>query len=65
MQELLAKLNDVKPTQFCSIDTIRDWAQQLLEKEKEQIMKAWYNGFEENRPYIDHSEDYYNETYGI
>ena len=35
----------------------------LVEKEKCQIMDAWYNGFEETRPYVDHSEDYYNETY--
>ena len=34
-----------------------------LEMEKEQIMNAWNNGFEENRPYVDHSEDYYNETF--
>lgn len=33
------------------------------QKEKEQIMGAWYNGFEENRPYVDHSENYYNETF--
>ena len=32
-------------------------------KEKEQIMDAWCNGFEESRPYVDHSEDYYNETF--
>jgi hypothetical protein len=37
--------------------------QQAKEMEKEQIMNAWYNGFEENRPYVDHSEDYYIETY--
>ena len=34
-----------------------------LEMEKQQIMNAWNNGFEENRPYVDHSEDYYNETF--
>ena len=44
-------------------DKIRDIVQQAKEMEKEQIMNAWYNGFEENRPYVDHSEDYYIETY--
>ena len=34
-----------------------------LEMEKQQIVDAWNNGFEENRPYVDHSEDYYNETF--
>ena len=37
--------------------------EQAKQIEKEQIMNAWYNGFEENRPYVDHSEDYYNKTY--
>ena len=37
--------------------------EQAKQIEKEQIMNAWYNGFEENRPYVDHSEDYYNETF--
>ena len=31
--------------------------------EKEQIMKAWYNGFDELRPFVDYSEEYYNKTY--
>ena len=38
-------------------------AELLLQKEKEQIMDAWYNGFDELRPYVDHSEEYYNKTY--
>ena len=37
--------------------------EQALEMEKKQIMDAWYNGFEEIRPYVDNSEDYYKETY--
>ena len=36
---------------------------QAKEMEKQQIVDAWNNGFEENRPYVDHSEDYYNETF--
>jgi hypothetical protein len=57
------KLNNVKPTQFCSIETIKEWVEQAKEMHKQEIMDAWYNGFEENRPYVDHSEDYYKETY--
>lgn len=34
-----------------------------LEMEKTQIMNAWNNGFEENRPYVDHSEEYYEKTF--
>jgi hypothetical protein len=37
--------------------------EQAQEIYKEQIINALNNGFEENRPYVDHSEDYYNETY--
>jgi hypothetical protein len=37
--------------------------EQAKEMEKQQIVDAWNNGFEENRPYVDHSEDYYNETF--
>jgi hypothetical protein len=37
--------------------------EQALKMEKKQIMDAWYNGFEEIRPYVDNSEDYYKETY--
>lgn len=43
-----------------TFDQIIDKAKEM---EKQQIMNAWNNGFEENRPYVDHSEDYYNETY--
>ena len=41
MQELIDKLNNVKPTDFCSIETIKGWAESLLEKEKEQMID-WY-----------------------
>ena len=33
----------------------------LLEKEKEQIMKAYCDGFDELLPF--HENDYYNQTY--
>ena len=40
MQELIDKLNNVKPERFCSIETIKGWAESLLEKEKEIITDA-------------------------
>lgn len=45
---------------FAVIAHIDNWA---FEKEKEQIMEAWYNGFDELRPFVDHSEEYYNKTF--
>ena len=67
MQELIDKLNNVKPTQYCSIETIRGWAESLLEKEKEQIVNAYKEGCSDS--ILDEStdeiraEEYYNETY--
>jgi len=69
IQELIDKLNNVKPTEFCSIETIRGWAESLLEKEKEQITDAHIEGqrvFDEY-PHTqwtnDQAELYYNETF--
>jgi hypothetical protein len=36
-------------------------AKDMLEKEKEQIMKAYCDGFDELLPF--HENDYYNQTY--
>ncbi len=57
IQELIDKLNNVKPTEFCSIETIKGWAESLLEKEKEVMCEfvhdcadnlfSGYSGFEE------------------
>jgi len=63
MQELIEKLNNVKPTEFCSIETIKGWAESILEKEKEQIMDAYNEGhyhleFDSFNP-----SQYYNETF--
>lgn len=44
MQELIEQLNSVKPTQFCSIETIKGWAEEMLEKEKEFMKGVWLDG---------------------
>jgi len=44
-----------------NVYVIRDKAKELLEKEKEQIMKAYCDGFDELLPF--HENDYYNQTY--
>lgn len=38
------KLNNVKPTQFCSIDTIKEWAEQAKEMEKQQSLRDYSHG---------------------
>jgi hypothetical protein len=72
MQELIERLNNVKPTEFCSIETIKGWAEEIFEKEteKEKMNRVWNdsrrnmvrasNGFD----FYTSFEDYYNETYG-
>ena len=68
MQEMFDKLNNVKPTQYCSIETIRGWAESLLEKEKDQIVNAYKEGcfdggfFDEKWDEV-RAKEYYNETY--
>jgi len=69
VQELIDKLNNVKPTQYCSIETIRGWSESLLEKEKEQIVNAYKEGcfdggfFDEKWDEV-RAKEYYSETYG-
>jgi len=68
---LIEQLNNVRPTQICSIETIKEWCQQAKAIEKEQIIDARENGLNEgveiaNNPYYTKwllSEQYYNETY--
>ena len=63
MQELIDKLNNVKPTEFCSIETIKEWAESLLEKEKEQIKDAYDAGWSDRVHSIDLNDEYYFETF--
>lgn len=61
------KLNNVKPTQFCSIETIKEWVEQAKEMERQQIIDAFesgvYDGGENVSQYNMNSEQYYNETF--
>jgi hypothetical protein len=43
------------------LTSAKNMAKDMLEKEKEQIMKAYCDGFDELLPF--HENDYYNETY--
>jgi hypothetical protein len=65
MQELIEKLNNVKPTEFCSIETIKGWAESMLEKEKEQIENAYDKGQESewHKSMGLMGDHYYNETF--
>jgi len=56
------KLNNVKPTQFCSIDTIKEWVEKAKEMEKKQIINAFDAGHR-NRAWNFLGEEYYEETF--
>ena len=61
MQELIDKLNNVKPTDFCSIETIKGWAESMLEKEKE-VMCEFADDYQRNC-FQRSAYQYYNETF--
>jgi len=65
IQELIERLNNVKPTEFCSIEIIKGWAESLLEKEKAVIMDAYTAGESDGEHYEDSYLRYYNEKYGV
>lgn len=47
--------------------SIKDLFEQAKAMEKEQIVKSWHNGYENQSPMIDEDncgQTYYNETYG-
>ena len=72
MELLIDRLNNVKPTEFCSIETIRGWADYLLAQEQDQIEIAFYDGenfsadyFDPDRPDVPTEKNYYERMYGL
>jgi hypothetical protein len=61
------KLNNVKPTEFCSIETIKEWVEQAKEMHKQEIINAWSDGAcgGQFTTTPDTPEQYYQETYKI
>jgi hypothetical protein len=72
VDSIIAKLNNVKPIEFCSIETIKEWCKQAKEMEKERMIEFTDNYVDnciipnENMaiPTIMDVPNYYNETYG-
>ena len=64
------KLNSVKPTDFCSIETIKEWLIEAKQMHKEEITKAFDEGYDlrdTDGTLLYHdgaSTRYYQETYG-
>jgi hypothetical protein len=59
---IIEQINNVKPHQFCSLETIKEWCEQAKEMEKEQIMDAYIQGSISLTSKND-AEQYYKETY--
>lgn len=57
------KLNNVRPTQICSIETIKEWVKQSKEMEKQQIMEANTAGVNQGLYGYKNAEEYYNKTF--
>ena len=64
MQELIEFIDDkFIVSNSPQISSIYHKAQELLEKEKEQIMDSYLQGSFDDGPNITNSEQYYNQTY--
>jgi len=68
VDSILAKLNNVKPTEFCSIETIKEWCQQAKEMEKEQMIqfaiKCMFNSDDIGSNLKNNFIKKYNEEFG-
>lgn len=62
-----SKLNSVKPTDFCSLQDVKDWVKEAKQMEKEHLKDAFNAGIGYDK-LIDDCDtifnNYYNETYG-
>ena len=71
VDSIIEKINNVKPNEFCSIETIKKWCIEAKATEKTQNKDSFYNGFlldnaemiaNGTNPIIEF-ENYYKETY--
>jgi hypothetical protein len=55
---IIEKINNVKPTEFCSIETIKKWCIQAKEMEKEEHQASYNEGYITAHLEINHKETY-------
>lgn len=66
MQEFIEELYDFKKSRFSDKLITTHWivkAEKLLEKEKEQIIEAYSDGYSDGVQEPNPNDDYYNENY--
>ena len=61
MQSLIDKLNSINPTEFCSIETIKQWCEEEKKNERWQIKHAWCGGYISTDE--EDAESFFNEHY--
>ena len=57
---IIEQINNVKPHQFCSLETIKEWCDQAKEMEKQQVIDAYDVQWEYE---VKNGEDYYNKKF--
>lgn len=63
MQELIDRLDNIKPTEFCSIETIKGWAESSLKKERDvmcQLAEQYFISLGYKS-----AEDYFDKVFEI
>ena len=56
VESIIEKINNVKPTEFCSIETIKKWCIEAKEIEKEQKAEDWQLGYDACEFHNDYDE---------
>jgi hypothetical protein len=67
VESIIQKINNVKPSDFCSIETIKQWCEQAKEIEKQQMKDAVLYALDEDGHTgnwkLSVAQNYYNEKH--
>lgn len=63
VESIIEKIDNVKPTEFCSIETIKKWCNEAKEKERQQLDHAFINGKFVYTGSNETSQQYYEDNY--
>ena len=56
VESIIEKINNVKPTEFCSIETIKKWCIEAKQMEIEQKAEDWQLGYDACEFHNDYDE---------
>lgn len=63
VEYIIEKINNVKPDEFCSIETIKEWCNEAKEKQRQQLDHAFINGKFVYTGSDETSQQYYEDNY--